>query len=132
MPKTATGRVIGALAGLFGLLFMAMPLAIVGGSFHSRYEKLEQQMAEAKAAAIKKAALLKELNDELTTGNGNGDDDTAGVDVLAAEKLDLETHIKRCADIITDMELHGADVEELQGFRSAISTALNSNFFLDK
>ena len=126
MPQTTLGRIVGATAGLFGLLFMAMPLAIVGGSFHARYEKLEQMMADAKEAAALKAALLQQLNDEIANGSPESGGGAPTVDPLAGEKLDLMGHMKRCVDIIQVLESMGVETEEFGELTSAIDSALKA------
>ena len=50
-----------ASSGFFGLLFMAMPLTIVGGSFHNAYLKLEKHLALKRKTSDKKSKLLKHM-----------------------------------------------------------------------
>jgi hypothetical protein len=60
-PITFLGQVVGACTGFLGLLIVAMPISIVGGSFHDSYAHLEGKLAKAKKKRDERLALREKL-----------------------------------------------------------------------
>jgi hypothetical protein len=59
VPRTRVGQLVGALTGVLGLLTIAMPISIVGGSFHHSYQKLEAHLLEKKQILAERQALVR-------------------------------------------------------------------------
>ncbi len=47
-PKTLGGKLVALLLGIFGALYMAMPLTIVGSNFFNAYDQYEEQKKSRK------------------------------------------------------------------------------------
>jgi len=102
---------VAAFAGFIGLLFMAMPLTIVGGSFHHAYMKLEKELATKKEKSEKKSALLKHLalkkqkskDQRLVDDSDEGAVGDGQVLPFQNEQLSTVAHLGRCSDLLVDV-----------------------------
>ena len=63
-PITALGQVLGAFTGFVGLLIVAMPITIVGKSFHDAHAEMLQRIAKAERARAEKEELHKKLKQQ--------------------------------------------------------------------
>ena len=60
-PRTPMGQTIGAVTSFLGLLTIAMPISIVGGTFHLRYSQLEEKLQAKKALMEERVGLTERL-----------------------------------------------------------------------
>jgi hypothetical protein len=99
---------------------MAMPLAIVGGSFQHAYHKLEAKMAATKAAADTKQALLKELYAQSKSGDVVKSSDADVVEKFVDEKADVSAHLERCREILDEILEQSKEDSPLVGAKAQL------------
>lgn len=63
-PITALGQVLGACTGFVGLLIVAMPITIVGKSFHDAHEEMLDRIAKVERAKAEKKALRAKMKQQ--------------------------------------------------------------------
>eukprot|EP01043_Picozoa_sp_COSAG02_P002702 COSAG02_NODE_64_length_43111_cov_35.627709_15_plen_331_part_00 len=63
-PITALGQMLGAFTGFVGLLIVAMPITIVGKSFHDAHAEMVQRIDKAARARSEKKALHAKLKQQ--------------------------------------------------------------------
>ena len=113
VPKTVVGKLLSCVVMIFGVLFTAMPLAIVGNEFYNAVEKDAQANGAAKKkqdepvvasrlldfeAIASRYVLLGSAMNELdrlitrwTSGNGSGNDDVA---LVHSEMEDVQLKLR--------------------------------------
>ena len=104
-PNTLIGRLVGSTAGFLGLLIVAMPIAIVGGSFHYSFEHLEQRLKATRERKEERKRLKEKLRRQrhkMKMQSGDKDPKLMSVDEklanladkYAGDRLDVLTHLK--------------------------------------
>lgn len=63
-PITALGQMLGAFTGFVGLLIVAMPITIVGKSFHDAHADMAHRIAKQNRARAEKRALHQKLKQQ--------------------------------------------------------------------
>lgn len=122
-PVTMPGQFLGAVTGFLGLLIVAMPIAIVGGSFHRSYTHLEQKLAKSHAENVERLELREKLKkqkkeradqkrkgllvpkDALKKAMSTDDRLLKMADEFAGDRQDVLVHLKLALDKVSALEL---------------------------
>lgn len=104
-PETGIGQVIGSVSMIVGLFFLAMPLSIVGGSFHVAWTEVQAQ----------------DVREEAKLTLDTAEDRVAIVASAERLKADLQTHVTRIKELVAVCESIAPGGDHWEDLRSRLT-----------
>jgi hypothetical protein len=109
-PITPLGKILGALTMFVGIFFLAMPLAIVGGSFQDAWYKLD-----ARAHQLEEEARKRQQAESGALEAGSALTKEAEDDEFYQDELQAMAHLAGAAKTIAGMVERASTVERRRG-----------------